>query len=98
MKIRIDDKVVSTKKAQRVWEDATYFDGRNWIHKTTGSQWAEQRLYLSSKGNYYIIEFSAWQGTTPRGWFVSPREAAEWLMLNNHKLPNDLIEYKDAIE
>lgn len=95
---RIDgDGIVDTDKAQQTWEESTRWDGRNHISKATGSQWEHQTLYKSRKGRYYIVHMSQWQGTTPHAEWVSPQEAARWLLLMGHDLPEDLREYEDDV-
>jgi len=99
MKIKVIDeygetlKVVDTERARRRWSAAYDWDGRNKICRPTGSQWVHETLYLSRRGNYYIVRESDWQGTLPTARFVSRSEAAEWLVLNDYKLPEDLAEY-----
>ncbi len=96
---RMDDgTVVDTDKAISTWEEATRFDGRNLISVATGSQWEHQTLYKSRKGRYYIEHDSAYrQGRSHVEW-VSPEEAARWLLLMGGELPEDLALYADDIE
>ncbi|MBO9346206.1 MAG: hypothetical protein J7601_10840 [Chloroflexi bacterium] len=101
MKIKVHDEhgplesyvVVDTSRATRVWEPARDWDGRNWIYRSTGSEWEWETLYRSRRGRYYIVERSAWQGTRPTARFVSPQQAAAWLILNDYELPEELVEH-----
>lgn len=96
---RMDDgSVVDTDKASAKWEEASRWDGRNHISVATGSQWAYQTLYRSRKGRYYVEHTSAYQGSTPHVEWVSPEEAARWLLLMEAELPEDLAAYAAEIE
>jgi hypothetical protein len=89
--------LVNTKNAIESWNEDTEFDGRNQISKATGSQWEHETLYKSRKGNYYIVHESNWQGTTPEAEMLTRQEAARWLILNNHDLPDDLEDLAEDI-
>jgi hypothetical protein len=82
--------VVDTDKASDHWDEATRWNGNNHISKATGSQWEHETLYCSSKGRYYVEHTSQWQGSTPSARFVSAKEAASWLLANEHELPGEL--------
>src|SRR5215471_8173310 len=84
---RIDGTVVKTENASQSWEEAQRWDGRNNISVPTGSQWDHQMLYRSKKGRYYLESWSQWQGSTPSAEWISNEGAAEWLLANEHKLP-----------
>jgi len=93
MKYRMEDgTVVDTANATARYSDQIDFDGRNQIHRTTKDQWTGQTLYRSRKGRYYIEHWSQWQGSTPYCTWVSPEEAAAWLLLNDHEIPTELKE------
>lgn len=96
-KYMIDDVRVDTSKAKREWSEDTRWDGRNHISVNTGSQWEHETLYLSAKGRYYIESVSAWQGSVPSAAFITPEEAARWLLANSEPLPEDLAQYEDAM-
>jgi hypothetical protein len=63
----------------------------------TGGQWSHQTLYKSRKGRYWIENTSQWQGSTPSAEWISPQEAARWLLQNGHDLPEDLEQYEDEV-
>lgn len=94
---RLDGTIVDTANAIKSWDEDTRFDGRNHISVATGSEWDHQKLYQSRKGRYYIEHWSQWQGSTPRAEWVSPQEAARWLLQNNHELPADLVEIAEQV-
>ena len=94
-KYMIDDTQVNTSNAKNVWEEDTYFDGRNHVSCVTRSEWEHQTLYLSRKDRYYIVHSSQWQGSVDRAEFVTMHEAAAWLLQNNYnvkKMPENLRE------
>lgn len=91
MKIRTDDgTLLNTAKATAHYEEETYFDGNNHISSNTGSQWTHEELYRSSKGRWYLYRWSQWQGSRPSADFIDDEEAAGWLELNGHAIPDDL--------
>lgn len=85
-----DGAIVDTDRAAQSWDEATEWDGRNHISKATGDQFTHETLYKSAKGRYYILHSSQWQGSTDYATFTEPTEAAKWLLLNEHELPEDL--------
>ena len=85
-----DGVVVDTKKAQTRWVENSSWDGRNHISVHTGGQWSHETLYKSSKGRYYIVSWSDWQGSTPVARWVSNKDAVRWLLLNGSEVPQDL--------
>jgi len=82
--------LVDTAKAKQTWEEATFWNGNNHISKATGDQWTHETLYKSAKGRYYILHSSQWQGSRDHAEEIPPRDAAAWLLLNEHELPEDL--------
>jgi hypothetical protein len=92
-----DGTVVKTESAVQSWEEAARWNGNNHISVHTGSQWTHQTLHKTRKGRYYIEYTSQWQGSTPHAEFVSPEEAARWLILNGDDLPEDLKPYEDEV-
>ena len=87
---RIEGTVIDTKNASARWDEETDWDGRNQISRATGSQWDHEALYCSRRGRYYVEHVSQWQGSTPHAEWVSPQEAARWLLLMGHDLPRAL--------
>lgn len=96
-RFRIDGTVLDTDNATAEWEEETDWNGNNHISRATGSQWNHQTLYRSRKGRYYIVNSSQWQGSLDSAEWVSPQEAARWLLQNEHDLPEDLKEYADEV-
>lgn len=92
-----DGTIIDTSKASKHWAEDTFFDGRNHISRATGDQWTHQTLYRSRKGRYYVLHVSQWQGSRDHVEYVSPEEAARWLLANEHALPEDLAKYEDEI-
>ena len=85
-----DGAIVDTDRAAQSWEEATFWNGNNHISKATGDQFTHETLYKSSKGRYYIVHSSQWQGSRDHAEEIPPRDAAAWLLLNEHELPEDL--------
>ena len=94
---RIDGTIIDTSNATQSWKEETDWDGHNQISRATGSQWDHETLYRSRKGRYYVEHTSAYQGSRPRVEWVSPEEAARWLLLMGHELPANLVQYEDDV-
>lgn len=92
-----DDRIVDTDKAQQQWTEATYWNGSNSISKNTDSEWEHQTLFKSKNGNYYLENSSAYEGRKSTAEWVSMTQAAAWLVLNDHELPEDLARYTDEV-
>lgn len=91
MVYRMDDgTVVKTQNAIKSWNEKQRHNGSNWISVATGSQWAHETLYCSRRGRYWLEHESDYQGSTPRAEWVSNHSAAQWLLANDHELPEDL--------
>jgi len=97
MKFRVDNTVLDTDKAACRWDEATKFNGQNHISVATGYQWYHETLYRSRKGRYYLVHTSDWQGSSSSAEIVSDREAAQWLLHNEHPLPEDLQPLEDEV-
>jgi hypothetical protein len=92
-----DGTIVDTDLSPESWEEDTRWDGNNNVSKATGSQWHHEKLYRSSKGRYYVESWSNYQGTTPSAEFVSDEDAAKWLLINDHALPQRLKHLGSAV-
>ena len=98
MRFKMDDgTVLDTANATRTWEEERDSNGSNRIGRLSGSQWTWQELHRSRKGRYYTTQTSQWQGSTPHAEWVSPQEAARWLMMNDDSLPEELEKYEEAL-
>jgi hypothetical protein len=91
-KFQVEGAIFDTEKAQSHWSEASDWNGSNHISRATGSQWNHEALYLSAKGCYYVVRSSDFQGSQDEMEILTPREAASWLILNDHgdDLPGDL--------
>ncbi len=95
---RMDDgTIVDTDKAAESWDEATDWNGSNHVSRATGSQWEHQKLYRSRKGRYYVEHWSQWQGTRPHVEWVSPEEAARWLVLMGYRMPAELAKHAEEV-
>ena len=92
-----DGTVLDTENATDHWDEATRWNGNNYISVATGSQWNHQTLYRSRKGRYYLVHTSQWQGSTPHAEWVSEHEAVRWLLANERDVPDDLAHLIDAV-
>lgn len=96
MRYRMEDgTVVDTDKAKAKYTSASDWDGRNNINRPTRDQWTDQTLYRSRKSRWYIVHTSCWQGALPYATWISPEEAAAWLALNDHEIPEELNQAAD---
>jgi len=77
-----DGAIVDTDRAACSWDEAIYWDGRNHISRATGDQFLHETLYKSSKGRYYIVHRSQWQGSGDHAEEITPMAAAAWLLRN----------------
>jgi hypothetical protein len=92
-----DDVVTDTDQAFHTWDEATDWDGRNHISRPSGSQWNHETLYQSRKGRFYLVSSSQWQGTRPSALWLTDQNAARWLVLNDHALPENLAQFMDEV-
>jgi hypothetical protein len=92
-----DGTILDTSKAAQSWSETTDWDGNNRISRATGSQWNHQTLYLSSKGRYYLVHSSQWQGSLPHAEIVSNEAAAAWLVNNDREVPAELAALAEAV-
>lgn len=92
-----DGAIIDTKKALQSWEECTDWNGNNHISRATGSQWNHETLYKSAKGNYYIVSSSQIQGNMDYARWVTPQDAARWLLLMEEDLPEDLEQYGEEV-
>jgi hypothetical protein len=96
MRLKIDGGIVNTEIAKNSWEESSYFDGNNHISNATGSQWEHQKLYESSKGNFYIVSES--YGAPSTAEFVDDKHAVEWMLQNDEDPPERLARVVAEVE
>ena len=89
---KIEGKLFKTGNALNAWKEGTTWDGRNRISVATGSQWDHERLYKSLKGTYWLESWSDWQGDVATAEIMSKHDAATWIVLNGHDVPDDLAQ------
>ena len=94
---RIENSVVDTDNATANWSQGTFWDGHNHISVATGSQWVDQTLYRSRRGRYYTVTRPRIDGQRDFAEWVSPEEAARWLLANGHEVPADLQEAAEGV-
>jgi hypothetical protein len=86
-----------TDRAQ-AWDEETEFDGNNHISKATGSQWDHEKLYRTASGRFVLERSSQRQGVRDSHEIIDPKEAAAWLILNGHELPDALASVAKDLE
>lgn len=89
--------IFDTERAAATWEEATDWNGSDLISRATGSRWNHENLHKSAKGRYYVVRSSDYQGSQDEMEILSPREAAAWLILSDHELPEDLAGLADEL-
>jgi hypothetical protein len=94
---RIEDTIVDIDNSTNSWAEKTRWDGNNHISIPTGSQWHHQTLYRSRRGRYYVEHTSQWQSSSPRAEWVSPEEAARWLLVNEYEVPKELANAAEQV-
>lgn len=80
------------------WEEATRWDGSNHISVATGSQWDHERLHRTANGNWILHTWSQWQGTKEEYGSISAKDAAVWLVQNEHDVPDELQAFVSGME
>ena len=90
--------ILNTEKAVKSWNEDTRWNGNNHISVQTGSQWTHETLYKSSKGKYFIVHDSQYQGDLSYATILTDEEAATWLLSNGDELPEDLIHLEAELE
>ena len=86
-----DGASIHTRDAAQSWKEATFWDGKDIISRATGSQRLHQTLYKTREGRYYLIHTS--EIADSHATWLSSQQAAQWLVLNERYLPDDLVHY-----
>lgn len=72
------------------YDEATWWDGSNYVSKATGSKTEHECLYRTVKGKWVLNSWSQWQGTVETWEVISQDEAARWLSRNDCDFPVEL--------
>lgn len=94
----LDDKGEQTgrwfdpSKADR-WDEGSRWNGQNHISMATGSQWDHQELFRSAMGTWILHNWSQWQGSGESYVTITAKEAASWLVQNEHEPHESLADY-----
>lgn len=75
------------REASEVFDEDTYWDGRNQASCATRSQWEHEQLYITRHGRCVLEHSSQWQGARTTYREISLHDAAEWLTRNHHPAP-----------
>ena len=89
--------IADTEKATGRWRERREWDGCNHYGRSSKSQWHDQILYRSKKGNYYVENQSREDGISDSAEWVTPQEAASWLLVNDYNLPEGLAEFDEKL-
>lgn len=84
--------------AATCWNEDKYWNGNNHISCATGSQWDHEKLYRTAQGTYVKYFWSQYQGRADYYEAVTPEFAAQWLVKNDEKIPDDLAETAQKLE
>ena len=95
---RLEDTVIKTENATAKYPEERDSNGSNLIGRSSGSQWHDQTLYRSRRGRYYVEHCSRVQGQMDHAEWVSPEEAARWLLLNEYDIPEELQAAAETVE
>jgi len=71
-------------KSADVFDEATYWDGSNYISQATDRQFEHQTLYRTKAGRWVLQNWSQWQDRAARHEFVDASVAQDWLLGNGH--------------
>jgi hypothetical protein len=89
--------IVDTDQSIQQWKESITWNGNNMVSKATGSQWDHETMYRSKRGRYYIERTTQWQGRPNYAYWLSEQEACAWLIINEHLVPDDLLQFVDQI-
>jgi len=81
-----------------VFEEATYWNGSNHISKATGSQWNHEALYRTTNGIWVLHSFSNYENVADEYSSISAKDAAAWLIQNEHDIPDELADITAGME
>jgi hypothetical protein len=88
---RLDDgKVFDTDLAKEHWDEQRDFDGRNHIGRSTGSQWRDDVLFLTSKDRWVLVHSSRVQGEGSSAEILTDEQAVAWLLHNDYDVPEGM--------
>ena len=80
------------------YEEADYFDGSNRISRATHSEWDHENLYRPRSGRWVLNAWSQRQGSTESYREISEADAVQWLIRNEHPVPDTLQEAAAKLE
>ena len=86
--------------AEKFREDS-YFNGNNFISKSTGSQWEHEILFITKSGRYILNSWSQWQGSIETYNEISKEEASLWFIKNEYsdeEIPDEFKEFISECE
>ena len=85
-----DGCIVKRANATASYEEERDWNGNNHIGRSSKSHWHYQNLYRSKKRRYWLEHISCVQGERDWAEWISPQQAAAWLLLNGFEIPDEL--------
>jgi hypothetical protein len=79
----------------RVLRGRPALERQNHISLATGTQWDHEILYRTKSGKWILYAWSQWQGSGESYEEISDKQAAAWLVRNEHK-PHEACEREFA--
>lgn len=89
-----DDTWFDIDKAE-LFEEETFWDGKNRCSKATGSQWTHEQLYRTAGGAWILRHYGSYQESWKQ---ITDEEAARWLVRNEHEAHEACAEQYAALE
>lgn len=86
------------KDTAEKFEEGDRFDGSNRVSLATGSEWDHENLYRTRSGRWVLNIWSQRQGSTESYREISQPEAVDWLVRNEHEVPDSLAKVAETTE
>ena len=93
-----DGTVAKSENATARYGEHQDWNGSNHIGRSSCSQWHDQMLYRSKNGHYWLEHSSRVQGERDWAEWLSPEQAAAWLLHNDYEIPDELKEAANRVE
>jgi len=89
------------RDSAELFEEATFFDGRNYISKATGYPFYHESLYLTKSQKWVLYSWSNYQGASFSNVLIDSEAAARWFANQGYDeklIPDDLISMVNSFE
>lgn len=84
-------------KAEKI-NEATYWDGQNWVSKATGIPCTHECLFRTKSGTWILNHYSDFQGSKESYNEITNEEAAAWLAKQGIEPHSDCEQEYAALE